>query len=285
MPLDPSLVGHHLGRISVVCDDRWLMSFAAGVPDERAQFYDTTTRLAAHPLFPVAPEWELLVTHRVTQPGLTVDEVRRGIHVAHDVIMERPIRSGDQVVLEAQVASVDRRPAGATQQLLFTATDSGGHVVWRTMLTSLFLGAELVGQPLHADVGWPVEPLSTVRATTPIASRQSFVRTVDAHVYTECARIWNPIHTDVVAARRAGLAQRPLHGTATLARAVSIATDLAGMPIERVRRVTARFGAVVDLGSTIDIRLRAVDGRRLSFDVITGGGRPAIADGVIIGAA
>ena len=28
-----------------------------------------------------------------------------------------------------------------------------------------------------------------------------------AHVYTECARIWNPIHTDVAVARRAGLAR------------------------------------------------------------------------------
>ena len=38
-----------------------------------------------------------------------------------------------------------------------------------------------------------------------------------AHVYTECARIWNPIHTDVAYARAAGLPDIILHGTATLA--------------------------------------------------------------------
>src|SRR4029077_6419959 len=42
-----------------------------------------------------------------------------------------------------------------------------------------------------------------------------------AHVYTECARIWNPIHTDRAVARAAGLPDIILHGTATLALAVS----------------------------------------------------------------
>jgi len=44
-----------------------------------------------------------------------------------------------------------------------------------------------------------------------------------AHVYTECARIWNPIHTDPAVARQAGLSAILLHGTATLALAVSAA--------------------------------------------------------------
>ena len=42
-----------------------------------------------------------------------------------------------------------------------------------------------------------------------------------AHVYTECARIWNPIHTDRAVARAAGLPDIILHGTATLALAIS----------------------------------------------------------------
>src|SRR5215831_17990681 len=42
-----------------------------------------------------------------------------------------------------------------------------------------------------------------------------------AHVYSECARIWNAIHTDRAAALAAGLPDIILHGTATLALAVS----------------------------------------------------------------
>ena len=47
------------------------------------------------------------------------------------------------------------------------------------------------------------------------------VAATPAHVYTECARIWNPIHTDIAVARGGRAARLILHGTATLALAVS----------------------------------------------------------------
>ena len=103
-----------------------------------------------------------------------------------------------------------------------------------------------------------------------------------AHVYTECARIWNPIHTDVAAAQRAGLERPILHGTATLARGISIATELAGVPISSVTRVLGRFGAMVDLGTTITVRLLGRDDHSLAFDVLTHDGRVAVADGALV---
>ena len=115
-----------------------------------------------------------------------------------------------------------------------------------------------------------------------MASRSSYVRPVDAHVYTECARIFNPIHTDVAAARAAGLAAPILHGTATLARAVSIATDLVGVPIAAVSRIAGRFGAMVDLDSTIEVRVLKVDRSRFHFDVLNQAGQRAIAHGVVV---
>ena len=41
-------------------------------------------------------------------------------------------------------------------------------------------------------------------------------------MYSECARIWNPIHSDHATALASGLDGPILHGTATMARAVSI---------------------------------------------------------------
>ena len=46
-----------------------------------------------------------------------------------------------------------------------------------------------------------------------------------AHVYTECARIYNPIHTSRRAARVAGLGKPLLHGTAVLTKCVSAILD------------------------------------------------------------
>src|SRR5690606_8559548 len=68
-------------------------------------------------------------------------------------------------------------------------------------------------------------------------------------------RIWNPIHTDPQAAARAGLDGIILHGTATLAHAVSaVVDDHAGGDPARVARVTARFAAMVPLPSSIEVR-------------------------------
>ena len=47
-----------------------------------------------------------------------------------------------------------------------------------------------------------------------------------AHTYTECARIWNPIHTDKAVALAAGLPDIILHGTANLALGVSAVIGL-----------------------------------------------------------
>ncbi len=282
MPLDASVVGQQVGRVTVTCDSRWVMSFAAGVPDDRPELYDTTSDLVVHPLFPVAPEWQLLTTRRATtsSTSMTSEEIRRGIHVAHDLTLHRGIRAGETVNIAAQVIGADQRRAGATQRTLFVATDQVGEPVWTTVFTSLFLGVELVGDPVsthpeHSLLAHAEEP-----GLTPRAERVSVVRLVDAHVYSECARIWNPIHTDVTAARQAGLTDPILHGTATFARAISIIANLAHVPLANVGRVTARFGAMVDLGSSITVRLLADDTTGIGFDVINGNGARAV-DGLI----
>jgi acyl dehydratase len=281
MPLDASLVGQEFGRIEAICDARWAMAYAAGVPDARPELYDTTRHLDVHPMFPVAPEWELLVRHRSVPSTMLPDEVVRGVHAAHDLIFERPVPIGERLTITARVIAVGRRPAGASQQTLFEATGVDGRVIWRTMLTSVFRGVDLEGQPAADEVGWPTQPSSRATGETARATRSSVVGPLDAHVYTECARIWNPIHTDVAVARAAGLPGPILHGTATLARAASLCTDVAGVRLSDVTRVVASFGAMVALDSTIQVRvLDQVDGA-VWFDVLNQQGQRAIRDGCI----
>jgi acyl dehydratase len=111
-----------------------------------------------------------------------------------------------------------------------------------------------------------------------------------AHVYTECARIWNPIHTDRAVAEEAGLPDIILHGTATLGLAVSrvLRREADGDP-GQVRRIAARFGAMVLMPSTLTIRgFRATDtpdGRWVAFEALTHEGRRAVRDGGLLLAA
>src|SRR5207245_613855 len=79
-----------------------------------------------------------------------------------------------------------------------------------------------------------------------------------ADVYTECARIWNPVHTDAAVAAAAGLPAIILHGTATLAMAVSrIVMAEAGGDPERIAEVYGRFGGMVLMPSDVMVRIHA----------------------------
>ena len=260
MPLTTEALAQPPVAIELDVDARWTMAYAAGVPDERAELYATDSSdrpggVQVHPVFPVAAEW-------------------RGIHIGHDLVLSRPIHAGERIRLAVRTVGVGRRRAGATQTAEFTATVRD-EVVWQTRMTSLYLGVDLVGEATELDHPW-VAPIDPTPATSPLAVETSWVRPIDAHVYSECARIWNPIHTDLVAARRSGLAAPILHGTATLARSVSIATRLAGVALGDVRRVSCWFSGQVPLGSSFDVRLLAFDEHTLWFDAVLPDGTLAL---------
>ena len=83
-----------------------------------------------------------------------------------------------------------------------------------------------------------------------------------AHTYTECARIWNPIHTDKAVALQAGLEDIILHGTANLAHGVSAVVEhVAGDP-GLVRRIACRFAAMVLMPSTLTVRIWSAEPNR-----------------------
>jgi acyl dehydratase len=257
------------------------MAYAAGVPDERIELFDTTRPLVVHPMFPVAPEWGLLIAHPAIPGSMVPNEVGRGVHAAHDLILERPVRVGERLTITNRVVAVGQRRGGACQQVLFEAADEAGAPVWRTMMTSVFRGVALDGAPRAVEVGWPSKPTVGV-PDAPLESRSSVVGRTAAHVYSECARIWNPIHTDVAVAVGVGLPAPILHGTATLARAVSACAEMAQIPLADVRRVVGSFAATVPLDSTIEVRLLAFDGCTAHFDVLNADGEAAIRGGAIV---
>ena len=102
-----------------------------------------------------------------------------------------------------------------------------------------------------------------------------------AHRYSECASIWNPIHTERAAARAIGLPGIVLHGTCTWALAgqalIRAAAD--GDP-RRLRRLAGRFKGVVFPGDTLELEYGREDKSTLQFAVRTPRGGLAITHGV-----
>ncbi len=286
MPLSSETVGVSGEPLASSVDARWTMAYAAGLGDARAAYTDTRARpdVLAHPLFPVCFEWPAFLSTRHLPVGenLTSDERVRGVHASHDLWLHRPLRAGIERETRATIGRVERRPAGAFQIVRLDTRERGGAPVCTTWYGSLFRGVEVTG----ADRSLGDEPPAPARLAAdakPVDEVETPIAATAAHVYTECARIWNPIHSDAALAARAGLPGINLNRTATLAFAVSAVVDraLGGDP-ERVARIACRFTGMVPLPSTLRVRIFAPDADgAIPFDVLRADGEAALRAGLV----
>ena len=258
------------------------MAYAAALGDTQACYFDTTKTIVAHPLFLVCPEWPVVLDGRNIEgsSSLTRGEAARGVHATHDVTIHRPIEAGMELFTVGTVVAVEARKPGAFQLTKLETTLGDGSSIATTWQGSLLRGVGVIGGDRSRESP-PALPAPAAAGQGRRDVRLSIAAGA-AHVYTECARIWNPIHTDRAVALAAGLPNIILHGTATLALAVSalVRDALGGEPM-RVRRIAARFGAMVEMPSELALRIEAVADGTIGFSVRTAGDAAAIREGVI----
>jgi acyl dehydratase len=279
LTLGSDAVGLEVGPLTHAIDARWLMAYAAGLGETAPGYYDTRAAggPAAHPVFPVCYEWPLALRIHARIASETVQQ--RSVHAAHDLTIHRPPRAGDTLVTRARVVSLAQRPPGAFLVVRYETVDADGRPVTTTDYGSIYRGVAVKG-PDRAERPWTADGRP---AAEPAPVATVAVPATLAHVYTECARIWNPIHTDIGVAERAGLPDIILHGTATLALAVSRVLAALGAGPEQVRRVTGRFTGMVRMPSALTVR--ALPGRGDAgptwFDALGADGRPVLAWGTL----
>ena len=277
MPLPSSVLGLTSEPIHHRVDLRWLLSYSAGIGDTSSAVFGPEA--TAHPMFIVGPEWPAVLS--VRRLGLEPGEDTRGVHASHDVTIHRPVRAGDELTTTATIVGVEAGRAGAATWMRLATVDGAGEAVATTYQRNVLLGVELRGDPASIDQAPPIpEPGQAADDGTCAAD----VRTVDvtigpqeAHIYTECSRIWNPIHTEWQAAADNGLAFLLLHGTATLAKSVSAVDDLWGDGRRRIGRIICRFAVPVPMPTTLRVTA-ASDG---SFTATLPDGAAAIRDGQV----
>ena len=276
--LDAGIVGATVGPMTHTLDARWLMAYAAALGETDARYFDTlgADGPVAHPLFPVCYEWPVAVALR--DKTVPADLQPQSVHATHYLVLHRAPRAGDTLHTTARVMYVAPRRAGTLVVSRFETVDARGDRVSTTDYGSVYRDVAFAGTPTGNR-----QPEASAPGSDAVDWREQVdVAANAAWVYTECARIWNPIHTDVAVARRAGLSAPILHGTATLALAVSrvIARALGGEP-RSAREISARFTGMVVMPSTFTVRGRGTNGGRLAFDALGEGGAPILSQGVV----
>lgn len=287
MPIFKTMMGRTGPAATDVLTDRWVSNYAASVGDESAVYYDNRKAQAmpAHPAYVSHLEWEAIGgLHEAHLGALTPEERVHGVHVFNSTKLHRPLRAGDALEARATVAGVERHRAGGQLMIRIDTTDAAGRPVATSYTSTIFRGVELDGEmppPEHSALGLPVksETLGSQARTQAIV-----ITPLAPYVFSECARDYGAIHTDRKIAAQAGLPGLILHGTGTIAYALSALTQLeAGGDPTRVRGFQVRLTGMVMCPSVMTLRVYASQTPGIvPFDAITDEGKPALSDGYIV---
>lgn len=289
MAIPTSLVGLRVESMEHEVDARWTMAYAASLRDHAEVYLDTTRAdgVVAHPVFAVCPEWPVIVSSRAASEaaGVSPAEVLTSVHATHDTVIHRLIRPGDVLTTSLEFVGLVQKKPGAMSSIRLHTVDADGLPVATTTQNGIYLGCAVDGD----DVPDPDPPTAlTVERVGAPQVRTIAIYAGDAHTYTECARIWNPIHTDRAVALASRLPDIILHGTANLAHGVStvIEQQADGDP-HAVRRIVGRFAAMVRMPSTMTVnvwpKVELGDAQwAVPFEVVNGEGEAAVRDGLVV---
>lgn len=255
MPVRSANVGVRTEPQSWDITPRQLLAYAAGIHDTNPRYLDDAAPggIVAHPAFCVSLEWPaMLALRQHPQCLLPPAEALRAVHAEQDTTWHRPIRPGDRLQTTATLIQVRAsKPGALTVARLDTVDMVTGEPVVTSYSITIYRGVAVEGLDQHIETV-PELP----RTLEPDMAQVTLAIGREApHVYTECAQIWNPIHTERRVALAAGLPDIILHGTETWALAASqVIQHCAGNEPTRLQRFAGRFAAMVIPGSSITVR-------------------------------
>jgi acyl dehydratase len=146
-----------------------------------------------------------------------------------------------------------------------TRSLGAGDVIATTWSTSIFREVALPAEPFVL-----AEPPAAISPGLGGPSRQRDwpVPIHLTHAYSECAAIWNPIHTEEPVARAAGLPRIIVHGTILWALAgLALAELNLGGDVGRLARLTGRFTAPIVPGGAVTVITQG-DGKAIGWRLL-----------------
>ena len=284
MPFPAQSVGLKLKSRTFDAAPRSILAYAAGIGANEPAYLDDAQAggLRALPFQCVSLEWPVLLSMRHAVEGvLSPQEASRGVHAVQDSTFHRPIRPGDRLVTDGQLVVARPVRAGVLTVCRLDTTDrDSGEPVITTWTSSIYRDVVLEGEPVSIAEPEAVDPAHAAPPGPDALETRIHIPKEMPHVYSECASIWNPIHTERAVALAAGLPDIILHGTATWALAgLTILRRHARDDVGALRRLTGRFSGMVMPGEDIVVRHER-EGDSVRFEVRTAAGALAISQGV-----
>jgi acyl dehydratase len=262
----------------VVVTPRMALAYAAGMGllDDRHLNDADGARLCVAPTLCVSLEWMISGDSRNRASlGLSDEERARAVHAGQDTRFLRPLPVNAPLVVSGEVAGLSSTRAGARLTSVLRVSDkSSDEVISESRIDTIFRGVSTDAPPASPAGGGEAQP--AVRSE--LMREQLFpISRGFPHIYTECASIWNPIHTERRAALAAGLPDIIVHGTALWA----LGYVALNRPGWRLSRLAGRFSAMAIPGQSVRLRHSGDHDSGFAFEVLNAAGDRAVSAGAV----
>ena len=265
--------------LSVTVTPSMALAYAAAIGCASERYLDDAREggLIAPPPICVSLEWLIAGDPSATSMlGLTPQERLRAVHASQATQFHRPLMAGETVSVSGRIEAIHATRAGALVTSRFDISGSQANDrITTSLCNAIYRGVETDAPPLSDDdtVAASVPPISEYAEPTTIPIARLF-----PHLYSECASIWNPIHTERRIALAAGLPDIIVHGTAMWA--------LVWKQLSETQRdlssLSGQFKAMAIPGEPVTLHTTGIDAdtNTLGFRLENGRGDPAISDGL-----
>jgi len=265
---------------------RRIMAYAASINDANPVYFDDTREggLVGHPCMAFSLQWNSRqLPDLPTDPRIAI----YGVHAGTDLRLLKPFHEGAVITCQGEVIRVQQIRPGVRSVTRYRMVDSHGGLVAELDMAGILRGCVLDGAGGAVAEEHPLAR-TTWAENEPLWSSEVAIAPEAAQIYTECAEIYNPIHTERRVALAAGLPDIILQGSAIKAIALREVVNrcLGGDPT-LVRRLAGQLRAMVLMGTAIQVRCleeRPAQGgsREIFFEVLNAQGQRAVADGVVV---
>ena len=266
---------------------RLIQSAAAAVQETDERYFDDSRAngLDVHPGLIFSLEWWTRL-----MPGgavLSKEIGLRGVHAWTDIQLKRSFKLGDIITSQGQLISIKKIPPGTLTVTRWTFSDAWGEVIAVYDKGNIVRGIFPDGEDHSLKNSLPVPDISEA-ALHCMWSKEIRINASTAQIYSECAQIYNPIHTEKQVALKAGLPNTILHGVCTQSMAIGAILEhvCEGDP-NHLRRVYGRYREMILPNSTITVRiiakeLKSDNSTLIKYDVLTESGAQAIDNGIMV---
>ncbi len=279
-------VGCYTIAKTTLLDARRIMAYASSIDDTNEAYFDDLREggLNVHPAICFSLQWgaRFLIDRKINMRAAPF-----GVHAETDLRIHQPFKQGEAVTTQGRLVARRQISPGVYSVDRYRMTNSDGALLAELDYNGIIRGGELDGDNVELEPS-PAQPTCDTLSETPLWHEEIFIPLHAGQQYTECADIYNPIHTEPSAAKLGGLPGVILHGSATKAHALTqVINHCFDGDARRIRRLCGQLRGMVLMDSNIRVEClgeQEVDGeKQVFFRVLNEEGQAAIASGVVCG--